>query len=62
MKDYFDLMLLSQLYGFDGAALHRAVRATFKRRSTEVEPMPVGLSDEQRLAVRGFVWMTLLPS
>jgi len=41
MKDYFDLMLL-----FDGAVLHRAVRATFKRRSTEVEPMPIGLSDD----------------
>jgi predicted nucleotidyltransferase component of viral defense system len=46
MKDYFDLMLLSQLYEFDGAVLHRAVRATFKRRSTEVEPLPIGLSDD----------------
>ena len=46
MKDYCDLMLLSQLYEFDGAVLHRAVRAAFKRRSTEVEPMPVGLSDD----------------
>jgi predicted nucleotidyltransferase component of viral defense system len=46
MKDYFDLMLLSRLYEFDGAVLHRAVRATFKRRSTEVEPMPIGLSDD----------------
>jgi predicted nucleotidyltransferase component of viral defense system len=44
MKDYFDL--LSQLYEFDGAVLHRAVRATFKRRSTEVEPLPIGLSDD----------------
>ena len=39
-------MLLSQLYEFDGAVLHRAVRATFKRRSTKVEPMPIGLSDD----------------
>src|SRR5216683_3330413 len=31
---------------FDGAVLHRAVRATFKRRSTEVEPLPIGLSDD----------------
>jgi predicted nucleotidyltransferase component of viral defense system len=46
MKDYFDLMLLSELYEFDGAVLHRAVRATFKRRSTEVEPMPIGLTDD----------------
>src|SRR6266699_287022 len=28
MKDYFDLMLLSRLYEFDGAVLHRAVGAT----------------------------------
>jgi len=46
MKDYFDLMLLSQLYEFDGAVLYRAVRATFKRRSTEVEPLPIGISDD----------------
>ena len=43
MKDYFDLMLLSQLYEFDGAVLHRAVRATIQtKRSTEVEPLPIG--------------------
>jgi len=35
-------------YEFDGAVLHRAVRATFKRRSTEVEPMPIGFSDDSR--------------
>jgi len=46
MKDYFDLMLLSQLYEFDGTVLYRAVRATFKRRSTEVEHLPIGLSDD----------------
>jgi predicted nucleotidyltransferase component of viral defense system len=46
MKDYFDLMLLSQLYEFDGTVLYRAVSATFKRRSTEVEPLPIGLSDD----------------
>jgi Nucleotidyl transferase AbiEii toxin, Type IV TA system len=46
MKDYFDLMLLSRLYEFDGTLLLRAVNATFKRRSTEIEALPVGLTSE----------------
>jgi predicted nucleotidyltransferase component of viral defense system len=45
MKDYFDLMLLSQLYKFDGPVLLRAILATFKRRSTEIDVSPVGLTD-----------------
>lgn len=44
MKDYFDLMLLSRLYEFEGSQLLRAVSATFKRRSTEIESSPVGLT------------------
>ena len=46
MKDYFDLMLLSRLYEFDGSALLAAVTATFERRSTDIEPSPVGLTDQ----------------
>jgi predicted nucleotidyltransferase component of viral defense system len=46
MKDYFDLMLLSRLYEFEGSQLLRAVSATFKRRSTEIESSPVGLTDQ----------------
>jgi len=46
MKDYFDLMLLSRLYEFDGTLLLRAVNATFKRRSTKIEALPVGLTSE----------------
>lgn len=45
MKDYFDLMLLSLLYKFDGPVLLRAVLATFKRRSTEIDVLPMGLTD-----------------
>jgi hypothetical protein len=39
MKDYYDLMILSQKLDFDGEILKDAVRATFQRRST---PLPEG--------------------
>jgi hypothetical protein len=45
MKDFFDLWVLPRLYPFDGAVLVQAIRATFHRRGTTVEPAPEGLSD-----------------
>jgi hypothetical protein len=47
MKDYFDLMILSQETGLDKAILATAIAATFKRRKTPPLPegMPVGLTD-----------------
>ena len=39
MKDYYDLMILSQKLDFDGEILKDAVRATFRSRST---PLPEG--------------------
>lgn len=40
MKDFYDLVILSRLFEFDGDLLVRAIRATFERRGT---PLPVGL-------------------
>jgi predicted nucleotidyltransferase component of viral defense system len=34
MKDFYDLVVLSQMFEFDGALLARAIRATFDRRGT----------------------------
>lgn len=40
MKDFFDIIVLSQQFTFDGALLARAIRATFDRRRTS---LPLGL-------------------
>lgn len=40
MKDFFDIVVLSRMFDFDGDLLARAIRATFERRGT---PLPVGL-------------------
>ncbi len=40
MKDFFDIVVLSRQFAFDGALLARAIRATFERRRT---PLPQGL-------------------
>jgi hypothetical protein len=36
MKDFFDLLWLSRLFPFEGALLVKAIRATSKRRKTEL--------------------------
>ena len=44
MKDFFDLLWLSQLFHFDSRALATAIEATFKRRRTELpatKPLPL---------------------
>ncbi len=45
MKDFFDLLKLSQMFEFDGALLSRAMRATFERRGTPLPAeVPAGLT------------------
>lgn len=39
MKDFYDLVVLSRMFDFDGEVLVSAIRATFQRRET---PLPVG--------------------
>jgi predicted nucleotidyltransferase component of viral defense system len=39
MKDFFDVVVLSRMFDFDGALLTRAIRATFVRRGTSL-PRP----------------------
>jgi len=36
MKDFYDLVILSRIFEFDGAMLARAIQATFARRKTPV--------------------------
>lgn len=38
MKDFFDIWFLAQIFQFDGRNLSEAVRATFKRRKTPLDP------------------------
>jgi predicted nucleotidyltransferase component of viral defense system len=40
MKDFYDLVVLSRIFEFDGQLLASAIRATFERRKT---PLPVGI-------------------
>ena len=45
MKDYYDVWAMSQQFDFDGQVLRDAVRATFRRRKTELPAeTPIGLS------------------
>lgn len=45
MKDYYDLVVLSRTFDFDGEVLARAIRATFDRRGTTIpQGLPSGLS------------------
>lgn len=68
MKDYYDLIVISRRFGFDGAILSRAISATFDRRGTPipVEP-PVGLTyrfaddDQKRAQWAAFLKRTKLP-
>ena len=47
MKDYYDIWMLSQTFEFDAALLSKAIRATFKRRKTELPlSLPLALSME----------------
>ena len=47
MKDYYDVWTLLKEFDFDGQALSSAIRATFKRRRTDLpSDVPMGLSDD----------------
>jgi predicted nucleotidyltransferase component of viral defense system len=47
MKDFYDLWILSRDFDFDGVLSSDAIKATFKRRRTEIpSDTPVALTDE----------------
>lgn len=47
MKDFYDLYVLARDFSFDGAALSQAIKATFRRRETEIPiETPLALTDE----------------
>ena len=47
MKDFYDIYILSRTFLFDGNDLVKAIKATFRRRGTQIpEDVPLALSDE----------------
>jgi hypothetical protein len=47
MKDFYDLYMLARNFAFDGATLSQAIRATFKRRKTNIPvEIPLSLTEE----------------
>lgn len=47
MKDFYDLNVLARDFAFDGASLTRAIKATFKRRKTEIpHETPFALTED----------------
>ncbi len=45
MRDFYDLVILSRMFEFDGDLLVRAIRATFDRRKTPLSSgLPVALT------------------
>jgi predicted nucleotidyltransferase component of viral defense system len=47
MKDFYDIVVLSKTFSFEGNALVKAIKATFERRGTQIpEDTPLALSDE----------------
>ena len=53
MKDYYDLWFVSEHFAFEGTTLHRAVRATFERRSTALPTGPPGPLTDDFVQVEG---------
>jgi predicted nucleotidyltransferase component of viral defense system len=46
MKDFFDVMMLSENYDFSGEVLAQAIKQTFAQRETAVEATPACFSNE----------------
>ena len=46
MKDFYDILLLSRHFDFDGATLADAIGSTFDHRQTEIEPLPLAFTSE----------------
>lgn len=46
MKDFFDIWFLSRQFNFSGTMLHKAVKATFSTRSTDIPSVPVAFMAE----------------
>ncbi len=46
MKDFFDVWLLCRSFDFEGRTLADAVRRTFERRRTELEPDPICMTPD----------------
>ena len=62
MKDFYDLYVLARDFSFDGNNLVRAIKATFKRRKTDIPiELPLALTDEfGRDEVKSVQWNALV--
>ncbi len=62
MKDFYDLWKLSRDFDFNGARLSDAIKATFKRRGTDVPPdIPLALTAEfSRDSQKSRLWQAFL--
>ena len=61
MKDFFDIWLLAGNFDFDGRTLAEAVRRTFERRQTRLEPDPICLTDAFAMAPsKGVQWKAFI--
>lgn len=62
MKDFFDLLWFSKLFAFEGPVLIKAIKATFKRRNTDIpSQIPIALSDEFSLdQIKQIQWKAFL--
>lgn len=62
MKDFYDLRVLARDFEFDGKTLVTALKATFKRRKTDIpEGLPLALTDEfGRDKVKAVQWAAFI--
>ena len=44
MKDFYDLLVLSRQFDFNGAALRNSIMRTFANRNTNVQAVPIALT------------------
>ena len=61
MRDFFDVWALSQSFAFEGPVLADAIRSTFARRGTEVEPQPACFTERfARAPAKAAQWKAFL--
>ena len=61
MKDFYDILILSRQFDFDGHTLSEAVRTTFLTRGTAISATPTALTDDFATdASKGAQWKAFL--
>jgi len=62
MKDFYEVRMILRQFSFEGPKLAEAIRATFKRRRTEIpRSIPTALSNEFAMDIeKGTQWKAFL--